>query len=197
MANFATQLLRAKGRSLSAPGSSPFDVDVSITAKGDVIRRLSALPDKLQKKGAVRASRLAMRVALNAAKAAARGFDDPASAERIWRNVAIQNSSRQGKRIGGVVMRLGVMGGAKQYANTRQNRRQQRVGQTYKTAGSKNNPGGDTWYWRFLELGTRRTSAQEFLVPALQQNAQLIEGLLAEYLEREIEKLTPNVPTAI
>jgi HK97 gp10 family phage protein len=197
MANFATQLLRARGRSLSRPGSSPFDIDVSITAKGDVINRLSALPDKLQRKGAVRASRLAMRVALNAARASARGFDDPASGEKIWRNVAIQNSSRQGKRIGGVVMRLGVMGGAKQYANTRQNRREQRVGRTYKTAGSKNNPGGDTWYWRFLELGTQRTSAQEFLVPALQENAQLIEGLLAEYLEREIEKLTPNEPTPV
>lgn len=197
MASFATQLLRSRGREASRPGSGLFDVDVSITAKGDVINRLSALPDKLQRKGAVRAARLAMRVALNAAKASARGFDDPVSAERIWRNIAIQNSARAGKRIGGVVMRLGVMGGAKSYANTRQNRRQGRVGRTYKTGGSKGNPGGDTWYWRFLELGTRRTSAQAFLVPALQENAQLIEGLLAEYLEREIEKLTPHVPTAV
>lgn len=198
MANFATQLLRARSRSLSRPGSSsPFDVDVTITSKGDVINRLSQLPDKLQKKGAVRASRLAMRVALNAAKAAARGFDDPQSAERIWRNVVIQNSARQGKRVGGVVMRLGVMGGAKQYGDTRENRRKGRVGQTYKTLGSKNNPGGDTWYWRFLELDPRRTRAQPFLVPALEQNAQLIEGLLAQYLEREIERLTPNVPAAI
>ena len=83
MASFATQLLRARGRSLSRPGSSPFDLDVSITAKGDVINRLSALPDKLQKKGAVRASRLAMRVALNAARASARGFDVKATDEKI------------------------------------------------------------------------------------------------------------------
>jgi HK97 gp10 family phage protein len=177
--------------------SSLFDFDVQITAKGDVIDRLSKLPDKLQKKGAVRASRLAMRVALNAAKAAARNLDDKKTGEQIWRNLALQNSPRSGRRIGGVVTRLGVRGGARQYADTRENRRKGRVGGTYKTLGDKGNPGGDTWYWRFLELGTKRMGKQEFLTPALEDNAQMIEGLLAEYLEREIEKLTPNVPTAV
>lgn len=168
------------------------DVEVKITGAPDIVNRMAQLPDKLQKKGAVRASRKAMRVALNAAKAAARAFDDPESAERIWRNIALQNSSRQGRREGGVVMRLGVMGGAKAYANTRQNVRKGRAGTTYKTPGSKNNPGGDTWYWRFLELGTASMTAQSFLVPAVMENANAIEGLLAEYLEREIELLTPK-----
>ena len=192
MANFATQLLRARGRSLSRPGASPFDVDVKITVSPDLLNRLSTLPDKLQKKGAVRASRKAMRVALNAARAAARGLDDKTTAEKIWRNIAIQNSPRQGRREGGVVMRLGVRGGAKQYARTRENVRKQRVGKTYKTLGDKGNPGGDTWYWRFLELGTERMTETEFLQPALRDNAVMIEGLLAEYLEREIELLTPK-----
>lgn len=190
MVSFATRFTRATGRAFSRPPK--FDADVKITGGAELLNRLSALPDKLQKKGAVRASRKAMRVALNAAKATARQFDDPESAERIWRNIAIQNSSRQGRREGGVVMRLGVMGGARAYANTRENRRKGRVGATYKTAGSKNNPGGDTWYWRFLELVTEGKPRQEFLVPAVMENAQMIEGLLAEYLEREIELLTPK-----
>lgn len=190
--SFATRLLQTRSRALSRPDAGLIDFDVKVTVSPDLLNRLSTLPDKLQKKGVVRAARKAMRVALNAAKAAARGFDDPESAERIWRNVAIQNSSRQGRQVGGVVMRLGVRGGAKQYAKTRENVRKRRVGQTYKTLGSKDNPGGDTWYWRFLELGTRRTAAQEFLQPALRENAVMIEGLLAEYLEREIELLTPK-----
>ena len=190
MVSFATRFTRATGRAFSRPPK--FDFDVKITGGADMLTRLSALPDKLQKKGAVRASRKAMRVALNAAKATARQFDDPESAERIWRNIASQNSSREGRREGGVVMRLGVMGGARSYANTRENRRKGRAGATYKTAGSKGNPGGDTWYWRFLELGRQGMTAQEFIVPAVMENAQMIEGLLAEYLEREIELLTPK-----
>lgn len=172
--------------------SSPFDFEVKLTVSPTLLDRLATLPDKLQKKGAVRASRKAMRVALNAARAAARNLDDPDSAERIWKNVAIRNSSRQGRQVGGVVMRLGVMGGAKSYAKTRENVRKGRVGKTYRTGGSKGNPGGDTWYWRFLELGTRRADAKEFLQPALSENATMIEGLLAGYLEREIELLTPK-----
>jgi HK97 gp10 family phage protein len=173
-----------------------WDVEIKITGASDLLARLSALPDKLQKKGAVRASRKAMRVGLNAARATARDFDDPESAEQIWRNIAIQNSARQGRREGGVVMRLGVMGGARAYEDTRENRRKGRVGATYKTGGSKGNPGGDTWYWRLLEFGTRNMDAQEFLLPAVMDNAQAIEGLLAEYLEREIEILTPKVTSA-
>ena len=175
---------------MATPGG--FDFDVKITASPTLLDRLSTLPGKLQKKGAVRATRKAMRVALNAAKAAARGLDDPESREQIWRNLALQNSPRQGRREGGVVMRLGVRGGAKKYANTRENRRQRRVGATYSVGGDKGNPGGDTWYWRLLELGRKGMAKQEFLVPALRDNAQMIEGLLAEYLEREIELLTPK-----
>lgn len=172
--------------------ASNVDFGIKVTASRDLIDRLSTLPDKLQKKGAVRAARKAMRVALNAARAAARDLDDPESAERIFKNIAIQNSPRTGRRIGGVAMRLGVLGGARAYAGTRENVRKGRAGQTYRTSGSKNNPGGDTWYWRFLELGTRRTAVQEFLEPALRDNAVAIEGLLADYLEHEIELLTPK-----
>lgn len=169
-----------------------FDVDVKLTVSPTLLDRLSSLPDKLQKKGAVRASRKAMRIALNAARAAARGLDDPESAEQIWRNLAIQNSPRQGRREGGVVMRLGVRGGARQYTNTRENRRKGRVGATYRMLGDKKNPGGDTWYWRFLELGTERMPAHGFLQAALRDNAWAVEAVLAEYLEREIELLVPK-----
>lgn len=169
-----------------------FDFDVKVTASPGLLDRMSKLPDKLQKKGAVRATRKAMRSALNAARAGARRFDNPASSEQVWKNLAIQNSPRQGRRVGGVVMRLGVRGGARQYANTKENVRKRRAGKTYKSGGDKGNPGGDTWYWRLLELGTRRTRVQEFLVPALRNNAQVIESALADGLEREIVLLTPK-----
>jgi HK97 gp10 family phage protein len=154
------------------------DVEVTITGAQDLISRLSTLPDKLQKKGAVRASRDAMRVALNAAQAAARKLDDAGSPEAIWRNLALQNSPRQGRREGGVVIRLGVRGGA-QFSKER-------------APTASGNPGGYTWYWRFLELGREGFAAREFLQPALRNNAVMIEGLLADFLELEIVKLTPK-----
>ena len=169
-----------------------FDVDVKFTASAGLLDRLATLPDKLQKKGAVRASRAAMKVALNAARAAARALDDPDTPERIWKNLAVQNSPRQGRRVGGVVMRLDVRGGARQYADTRENRRKGRVGHSHATGGDKGNPGGDTWYWRFLELGTRGIDPKPFLIPALEDNAGAIETLLADSLEREIQLLTPK-----
>lgn len=182
MATFFAERFRRRAFSRG----NAFDVSVEITGAADVISRLSKLPDKLQKKGAVRASRAAMRIAVNAAKANSRKLDDKQSPERIWRNIAPQNATRKGRQVGGVVIRVGVRGGAQKYANTKENRRKGRVGKKYKTGGDKSNPGGDTWYWRFLEFGTAKMAAQPFLLPALANNAAAIEAKLATELDREI-----------
>lgn len=171
---------------------SDFDISVDVSGVDGLIDRLSGLPDKLQRKGARAAARKAMNIVRNAARAGARGLDDPETKESIWRNITTQDSPRGGKRIGGVHMRVGVRGGARQYADTRQNRRRGRVGSSYATLGDKSNPGGDTWYWRFLELGTKRTPAHPFLLPALERRAQEVTTVLSTELWKQIEKLTPK-----
>ena len=165
------------------------DIDVTVNVSGldKLLDRFHKLPDKLQKKGAVRAAREAMKSVQRTAQASARMFDDPASGERIWRNVAIQNATRTGRRIGGVAMRVGIRGGARRYANTSQNRRSRRVGQEYQgPVGDKSAPGGDTYYWWYLELGTQRAKAMAFLEPALSDNAQEVTDTLAMALWREL-----------
>lgn len=154
----------------------------------NALARMRALPPKLRLRGLKAAVRKGGNVVKNAAVAKAKGIDDPLTAEQIAKNIAVQFSSRESKRQNGVVYRVGVRGGAKQYANTRENRRANRVGQVYKTAGSKGNPGGDTWYWRFVELGTSRQRAQPFLQPAMAENVESATDAVVSELSVQIDK---------
>jgi HK97 gp10 family phage protein len=105
----------------------------------------------------LRAARLAGRRAINivrdAAIANAMMLDDPESKEEIWKNISVKYDGRALKRTGDLRFSVGVLGGAKKSEN-------------------KNNPGGDTWYWRFLEFGvpSRGIAPKPFLRPALKDN---------------------------
>lgn len=172
-----------------APGTSAGSFDFNIAGIDRLLDRMSVLPDKLQQQIGRRSARRAMLPVRDAARAAARAFDDPATKESIYRNVYIQQSARQSRRVGGVVMRVGVLGGARKYSDTRENRRAGRVGASYATLGDKGNPGGDTWYWRFLEFGTEKMRAQPFLRPALERNAQSVADALVTNISRDLDEL--------
>lgn len=151
-----------------------------VTAK---MRELSN-PRK-QKNAATRSARKAMTTVRKAAVANAKALDDSNSPERIWKNIAVRASkTKQGL----VLIRVGVRGGAMSYANTTANRRKNRVGQQYATAGSKKNPGGDTFYWRFVELGTSRTAAQPFLRPALNNNLDTVQTDFIDDYKAQLDK---------
>lgn len=155
-----------------------------VTAK---MRQLSN-PRK-QKNAATRSARKAMAVVRKAAIANAKALDDSKSLERIWKNIQVKASKTSQ---GLVLIKVGVRGGAMSYANTAANRRQNRVGQSYTTAGSSDNPGGDTWYWRFQELGTSRQAARPFLRPALNNNIDSVQdGFVTDYkdqLDKELSR---------
>jgi HK97 gp10 family phage protein len=170
--------------------SPKFDLDVRITPKSSVlVNRLKDFSDKVQKKSAKKAARKAMSIVRKAAVANAKAFDNPNTPERVWKNVTVQEAPKSSKRIGGIVMRVGVKGGAKQYANTKANVRSGKAGKTYKTLGSSGNPGGDTWYWRFVEFGTSNQPAKRFLRDALESNAQAVTDALTQELSKELDKL--------
>lgn len=165
------------------------DMSFRLTGADTLVDRLSKFTPKLQQAAGKRAARKAMAIVRKAAQVNARQFDDPASPQRVWKNLYLQQSRRQSKAVGGVVMRLGILGGARQYANTTENRRKGRVGGTYKTGGDKGNPGGDTWYWRFREFGTQHENAKPFLRPALENNVQSVSSTLITELNKEIDRI--------
>ena len=155
-----------------------------------VINRMRQLSNpRKQKNAATRAARKAMAVVRKEAVANAKRLDDKETGERIWKNITIKPSKTKN---GFVLMRVGVRGGARSYAATRENVRSGRVGQQYATDGSKDNPGGETFYWRFVELGTSRTAAKPFLRPALNNNVDGVQdGFVTDFkdqLDKEIAR---------
>ncbi|EPM57676.1 phage-like protein [Pseudomonas syringae pv. actinidiae ICMP 19071] len=77
-----------------------------------VVQKMKTLPGKLQRSGLRKAARRAMNIVRDAAKANAKALDDPKTAEKVWKNIATQESAKRSRQEGGVVMRVGVRGGA-------------------------------------------------------------------------------------
>ena len=152
----------------------------------DVTAKMRELSNpKKQKNAATRSARKAMAVVRKAAVANAKALDDSNSPERIWKNIQVKASKT---KQGFVLMKVGVRGGDMSYANTRAIVRSGRAGQTYATAGSKENPGGDTFYFRFLEFGTSKVPATPFLRPALNNNMEVVQSSFVDDFSAQLDK---------
>jgi len=167
-------------------------IDIDIEGL-DLLRiKFGNISAEMEGKGSNAATRAAARLVARAAHDNALKIDDPRTAESIAMNIwagkskypGVRKSSKRYTKNGEIKYRVGVAGGAKSYANTRENRRAGRVGRTYETLGDKTNPGGDTFYWRFHEFGTEKMKATPFLRPAIMNNQR---GALNEFF-KEYEK---------
>lgn len=141
---------------------------------------------KLIRNAARRALRRGANVVAAAAKRNAGSIDDPKTRNSIQKNIAVRGGgSKRERRAGGAMMRVGIRGGA---------RNMSKYGE-FKGSGSSN-PGGDTFYWRFLEFGTSQISARPFMRNAMAQSADQAVSTIAKAanveLDKEIAKI--NVP---
>lgn len=112
----------------------------------------------------------------DAVRANAKGIDDPESREMIWKNVAVASGgSRREKAAGGVMMRVGIRGGARH------------------TSGDNGAPGGNTTHWRWLEYGRSGARAQPFMRPAFNsasgRAAQVAIDAMAKEFDKEAAKI--------
>jgi len=143
----------------------------------------------------IKGARTALQAASNVIKAQAVEnaiqYDDINSPTKIWKNIVVKSSAKRFNATGEIMFRVGVMGGARRYARTKANRRKGKVG-TYTTGGGTGNPGGDTWYWRFVEFGvpSRGIGGRSFLEKALKEktNAAITEfsRRFDKYIDRKI-----------
>ncbi|TVP11803.1 HK97-gp10 family putative phage morphogenesis protein [Shewanella sp. KCT] len=169
-----------------------FSVDF---AGGKEIReQLNQLGDKVAKRATANALRQAAQLVKEAAVSKVTQYDRADTTNKIHENIAIRMmSAKKLRQRGGVDessvgISIGVLGGAISYANSKLNRQKNRVGMMYPTLGSSDNPGGNTFYWRFLELGTKHAAARPFLRPAFDnQTSQLLDTIVAE-LNNQIGK---------
>jgi HK97 gp10 family phage protein len=164
-------------------------VDVKIEGLQQIQRKLSAMTGKPGRAAMSSALRSAANQVKNQAVRNAKQLDDPSTPESIWKNITVQ-SGRYAAR-GDLLMRVGVKGGSAKYANNARNKRKGRAGKTYQTLGSKSNPGGDTWYWRFLEFGipSRGIPAKGFLRKAAQTAADRAINVFIDKAPKNLDKV--------
>lgn len=112
--------------------------------------KMRYLADENQSKVSKFASRKAAAVVADHVGREVATVDDSSTAEDIQENVAFRESGRHFKRTGDVKFRIGIQGGA---ANDE----------------GRPGPGGHTFYWRFLNFGTRFMSSSISLERAAQR----------------------------
>lgn len=139
-----------------------------------VIGKLQALKEEPRKKTTRFALRKAANLVRDQAQANAARLDDPTTSQNIAANIAVSFDGRHHKATGDLKMKVGVKGGASGVAAA--------VGEL--RGKGKGNPGGDTYYWRFLEFGTEHMRAQPFLRPAMEET---IDPATDEFV-RQFEK---------
>ena len=145
-------------------------VEFNIEGLDEVQEKLERLGNpRLMKNAARRSMRKAMAIVRDAARANAKTLDDPETAEKIWKNIAI--AAGKTRNPNEVVMRVGVRGGA-----------------SFSNPNPPNTPGGDTRHWRFIEYPSANNPGTPFMRPALQNNIQAVTNSFAENFNREIDK---------
>ena len=145
-------------------------VEFNIEGLDEVQEKLKRLGNpRLMKNAARRSARKAMAIVRDAARANAKALDDPETAEKIWKNIAI--AAGKTRNPNEIKMRVGVRGGA-----------------SFSNPNPPNTPGGDTRHWRFIEYPSANNPGTPFMRPALQNNIQAVTNSFAENFNKEIDK---------
>lgn len=143
-------------------------VTANVEGLEPLLARMDNLSFDLRKKGGRFAMRKAANVIREKARANAQQIDDPDSAESIAKNIVVRFSPKDFKRNGDIAFRVGVLGGARGHAAA-----------SGEVAGKgKNNPGGDTFHWRFIEFGRGPVTAKG--------NGALANAQTGEFFGKEV-----------
>lgn len=153
-------------------------LDVDVKGLAEIERKLKLLPERVGNNAMRRALRKGANVIRDAARRNAKAIDDPQTREQIWKNIAVSGGGRRRERqAGGVMMRVGVRGGAR----------------PLKKGTDTGLPGGNTTHWRFVEFGTSQARAQPFMRPAAASSAgaayQAFAAAAPAELDKELRKL--------
>ncbi len=160
----------------------PDGFSVTLNGVDELNAKLKGLSSDLKYKGGRAALRKAANLVRNAGIQNAGGVNDPKTPEEIAKNIVVRWSSKTFKNTGDLAFRVGVLGGARQDSQAYKD-----IG-VYKGKG-KGNPGGDTFYWRFLEFGTEHSAAKPFLRNALEDNTQKATNEFITQWDKSIDRV--------
>jgi len=154
-------------------------IQFKIEGMESLIAKLEGITYDLKRKGGRAALRKAAQVVQKAAQEKATSYiDDPKTANDISKNIVLRWATKRFQRNGDLGFRVGVLGGAKGYA---------KVTGEFRGKG-KENPGGDTWYWRHQEFGTEKQEARPFMRPALEANIDMATNTFLMEYSRSIDR---------
>lgn len=139
--------------------------EVKIHGVEQAVARLRNLRRDIGTKAVRSAAIRAMRIVRDDARRKASTFDDPETASNIAKAIVTRYDNKASKREGGVVVKVGVQGGARPQKGA-----------------------GDTGHWRYKEFGTSHMPAEPFMRPALAENAQAVTDKLVSELIPQIDK---------
>jgi HK97 gp10 family phage protein len=154
-------------------------VSFQIQGLDSLLGKLENLKFETKKKGGRSALRKAAQLVRDAARQNAQTLDDPGTDEQISKNIVERWNGRLNKRTGDLGFRIGVLGGARGYSA---------YGEIKTGKNSKANPGGDTFYWRFLEFGTQSIPARPFMRPALAENVSNATDTFVREYDKVIDR---------
>jgi HK97 gp10 family phage protein len=144
--------------------------DFKLKGLEDLDRKLKQLSNPRKVKNIARkALRQGANVVRDAARQNAKDVDDPETADKIWKNIAVQGG--KSRNSSDVVMRIGVRGGA-----------------SFSNPNPPKTPGGDTRHWRWIELGASHFPPVPFMRPALNTNTQPVTNRFIQVFNTELDK---------
>ena len=147
---------------------------LEFNGSGELATLLKSVHADVKLKGGRAALRKAGEVLRSNVEYELKAADDPGTDESIWRNAVLRFSPKRFRSSGDLMFRIGMLGGAKS-----------------KKANEKN-PGGDTFYWRFIEFGTINAPAQAPLRTAAKKSeSDIVRTFITQYkksLTRAIKK---------
>lgn len=148
---------------------------------GEFKAKLRQLSERGTRNALNRSLRKGAVVIRDEARARAMRFDDPNTPRAIYKNITYANMSsrRLGREGNAAGIRVGVLGGARNYAA---------YGEIKTGRSGKANPGGDTFYWRFLEFGTSRMKPKPFMRPAMLSKQTAAFDAVAKSVNTELDK---------
>lgn len=145
--------------------------EVTIAGLDRLVYKFKELPKRIGTNAAKRALRKGANVIRKQARANAKRIDNKQTADVIAKNIATQaGSPKRNRQAGGILMRVGVMGGAR-HIN-----------------GEIGLPGGNTTHWRWVEFGTSKVAARPFMRPAMNSKAAQAFIVTGEAMHKEFDK---------
>lgn len=115
------------------------------------------------------ALRKAGQVVVNAIEEEIKKYDDPSTPTNISRNLAMRKATKRTRATGNPSYRIGFQGGARD------------------NKANEGAPGGNTFYWRFIEFGTSRIAGKYPVTTATQRAAQPAATAFISAMNKKIQ----------